>query len=82
MLQAQKIGFQGVPFFVFDAKNAISGAQHEETFLKTLQKVWDEGSFDAKVTVLNTNESNSCGVEGCNEYSLQHNLRKYLIFII
>jgi protein disulfide-isomerase len=33
----------------FDAKYAISGAQHE-TFLKTLQKVWDEGTFDSKVT--------------------------------
>ncbi|WP_254906711.1 hypothetical protein [Flavobacterium sp. FPG59] len=40
------------------------------SFLKKLQKVWDEGAFDAKVTVLNTNEGNSCGVEGCNEYFL------------
>lgn len=66
MLEAQNIGVQGVPFFVFDAKYAISGAQHEETFLKTLQKVWDEGVFYSKVTVLNTNEGNSCGVDGCD----------------
>lgn len=66
MLEAQNIGVQGVPFFVFDAKYAISGAQHEETFLKTLQKVWNEGAFDARVTVLNTNDGNSCGVEGCD----------------
>jgi hypothetical protein len=36
------------------------------SFLKKLQKVCDEGMFDAKVTVLNTNEDNSCGVEGCD----------------
>ncbi|OUD37092.1 DsbA family protein [Flavobacterium sp. FPG59] len=66
MLEAQNIGVQGVPFFVFDAKYAISGAQHEETFLNTLNKVWEEGSFDSNVILLKTTDGDSCGVDGCD----------------
>lgn len=66
MLTAQKIGVQGVPFFVFDNKYAISGAQHEETFVKTLEKVWEEGQFESKITILNPTSENSCGIDGCN----------------
>jgi predicted DsbA family dithiol-disulfide isomerase len=36
--QAKQIGVQGVPFFVFDNKYAISGAQQSETFLAALYK--------------------------------------------
>ena len=64
--QAQAIGVQGVPFFVFDNKYAVSGAQHVETFVNTLEKVWEEGKFDSKVTVLNTTDGDSCGIDGCN----------------
>ncbi|MFT5252711.1 MAG: putative DsbA family dithiol-disulfide isomerase [Flavobacteriales bacterium] len=63
---AQQIGVQGVPFFVFDNKYAVSGAQHVETFVKTLEKVWEEGNFGPQLTVLNTNEGDSCGVDGCD----------------
>ncbi len=63
---AQKIGIQGVPFFVFDNKYAISGAQYEETFVKTLEKVWDEGQFESKITILNDKNTASCGIDGCN----------------
>jgi protein disulfide-isomerase len=45
---AQNVGVQGVPFFVFDNKYAV-GAQHIETFVKTLEKVWEEGDFDSKL---------------------------------
>jgi predicted DsbA family dithiol-disulfide isomerase len=63
---AQQIGIQGVPFFVFDNKYAISGAQHEQTFLQTLEKVWEEGSFTKKVTELGDANGERCDVEGCN----------------
>jgi protein disulfide-isomerase len=63
---AQKIGIQGVPFFVFDNKYAVSGAQHIETFVKTLEKVWDEGNFTPQIKILNTPDGESCGIEGCN----------------
>jgi len=38
--EAQQIGVSGVPFFVFDRKRAISGAQPEEQFLSTLQEMY------------------------------------------
>jgi protein disulfide-isomerase len=66
MLTAQKIGIQGVPFFVFDNKYAVSGAQHVETFVKTLEKVWEEGQFDSKITILSSTTGDSCGIDGCN----------------
>lgn len=64
--QANAIGVQGVPFFVFDNKYAVSGAQHVETFVQTLEKVWEEGNFDSKVTLLNTEPTNSCDINGCD----------------
>ena len=63
---ANSIGVQGVPFFVFDNKYAVSGAQPATAFLETLQKVWQEGKFDSKVTLLNTTEGDSCGIDGCD----------------
>lgn len=63
--QAQSIGVQGVPFFVFDNKYAISGAQPATTFLQTLERVWQEGNFDSKVTMVNTTKENSCDIDGC-----------------
>jgi len=66
ILEAQSIGVQGVPFFVLDNKYAVSGAQHVETFVKTLEKVWEEGNFVSKPTLLNTTDGDSCGIDGCN----------------
>lgn len=37
---AQQIGISGVPFFVFDQKLAVSGAQPPETFLGAMEQVW------------------------------------------
>lgn len=39
---AQSLGVRGVPFFVFDMKYAVSGAQPVDVFTQTLQKVWEE----------------------------------------
>lgn len=66
IVMAQKIGIQGVPFFVFDNKYAVSGAQHVETFVQTLEKVWEEGQFESKITILNSASGDSCGIDGCN----------------
>lgn len=63
---AQNIGVQGVPFFVFDNKYAVSGAQHVQTFVQTLEKVWEEGQYDSKPTLINTPDGDSCGIDGCN----------------
>jgi protein disulfide-isomerase len=40
--EAQNIGVQGVPFFVFDRKYAVSGAQPVEVFLQTLETAFAE----------------------------------------
>ena len=40
--EAGQIGVRGVPFFVFDRKYAVSGAQPEDVFTKTLETVWAE----------------------------------------
>ncbi|MES2555901.1 MAG: DsbA family oxidoreductase [Bacteroidota bacterium] len=37
--EAQQIGVRGVPFFVFDRKYAVSGAQPVEAFLETMNAV-------------------------------------------
>ncbi len=36
--EARRIGIQGVPFFVFDRKYAVSGAQEIDVFLKTMDQ--------------------------------------------
>jgi protein disulfide-isomerase len=64
--EANAIGVQGVPFFVLDNKYAIYGAQPASAFLETLEKVWEEGKFESKVTLLNTTDGDSCGTDGCN----------------
>ncbi|NPV55808.1 MAG: DsbA family oxidoreductase [Anaerolineae bacterium] len=38
--RGQVMGINGVPFFVFDEKYGVSGAQPAETFLTALQRVW------------------------------------------
>lgn len=45
-MQAQQIGVRGVPFFVFNDKYAVSGAQPAEIFLEVLQKAWQEKSAE------------------------------------
>lgn len=40
--ESRQIGVQGVPFFVFNNKYAVSGAQDSDVFLKTLQKAYAE----------------------------------------
>lgn len=39
---AGQIGVRGVPFFVFDRKYAVSGAQAPEVFLETMKKVTEK----------------------------------------
>ncbi|MBI3428584.1 MAG: hypothetical protein HY050_00695 [Actinobacteria bacterium] len=37
---AQELGATGAPFFVFDMKYGISGAQPVEAFAQTLEAAW------------------------------------------
>ena len=40
--EAEQIGVRGVPFFVFDRKYAVSGAQDSKVFLQTLEQAYAE----------------------------------------
>ncbi|WP_205504058.1 DsbA family oxidoreductase [Rufibacter psychrotolerans] len=42
LYHAQQVGVRGVPFFVFNNKYAVSGAQPTELFQEVLAKVWEE----------------------------------------
>ena len=57
-MEARNIGVRGVPFFVFDNKYAVSGAQAEEAFLETLEKSWEE--FQKQNSGLEISEGDSC----------------------
>lgn len=61
--RAQQVGAQGVPFFVFNNKYAISGAQPTDTFAEVLNKVWDEEKPVVEVSA----SAELCSPEGvCN----------------
>ncbi|RYY09950.1 MAG: DsbA family oxidoreductase, partial [Cytophagaceae bacterium] len=62
--EAQQIGVRGVPFFVFEDKYAVSGAQPSEVFAEVLDKVWEEGHPKTLPTVLAAGPA--CGPEGCD----------------
>lgn len=40
--EAQELGINGVPFFVFDRRLAVNGAQTSDTFLQALEQAWIE----------------------------------------
>lgn len=40
--EARQLGVSGVPFFVFDRRFAVSGAQPSAVFLQALEKAWAE----------------------------------------
>ncbi len=64
-LLARNIGVRAVPFFIFNDKYAVSGAQQPEVFSEVLQKSWEE--FSAGDNGLQIIEGQSCDVNGnCN----------------
>lgn len=65
MNTAGNLGINSVPFFVFNDKYAISGAQQPPVFLEVLEKSWKE--FSAGDNGLQIIEGHSCDAEGnCN----------------
>ena len=61
---AQQIGVRGVPYFVFEDKYAVSGAQPSELFSEVLEKVYEERK-PAKPALTMVADSDACGPEGC-----------------
>jgi predicted DsbA family dithiol-disulfide isomerase len=61
--EAQQLGVRGVPFFVFNDKYAVSGAQPTDVFKQVLNKVWEE----EKPTLIAEESQGFCTVDGvCN----------------
>ena len=58
--EANDIGVGGVPFFVFNGKYAVSGAQPPEYFLQTLQKSFEEWTIDHPSNDLNMSGDAIC----------------------
>lgn len=62
--EAANLGIQGVPFFVFDRKYGVSGAQPSEAFLQTLDKSFTEWRTANPEVKLNITEGQSCTIDG------------------
>ena len=56
---AAQIGVKGVPFFVFNEKYAVSGAQPSEMFLEVLNKVWSEQQRNVPIEIVKEEKENA-----------------------
>lgn len=64
---AQEIGVKGVPFFVFDRKYAVSGAQPVEAFQEVITKAYEEQK--PQIQIIDHHDDDdaaSCGTDGCS----------------
>lgn len=61
--QAAGLGVSGVPFFVFDGKYGVSGAQPREVFDQVIEKVRAEAQPVVQMVGGETDEA--CGPDGC-----------------
>ena len=59
--EAHALGIHGVPFFVFDRRYGVSGAQPAEVLRRVLDKVWDELPEEPERVA----DGPACGPDGC-----------------
>lgn len=65
--EGRQLGVQGVPFFVFDRKYAISGAQEAAVFESTIEKSFGEWAEANPASPFEVIEGQTCSVDGtCN----------------
>lgn len=62
--EASQIGVRGVPFFVFNRKYGVSGAQAPETFLETLGNSFAEWKKENPASKLDIIDGQSCTPQG------------------
>ena len=62
--EARQLGVQGVPFFVYDRKYGISGAQPLEAFEQTLNKAIEEYSAQSGIQMQNKSNGGACSIDG------------------
>jgi len=58
--EARELGIDGVPFFVFDGRLAVSGAQPAEVFSRALEQAFQQSAPSAALA-----EGAVCGPDGC-----------------
>lgn len=59
--EATRLGATGVPFFVFDRKYGVSGAQPPEVFAQALERSW----ADREPVLEVVGGADACGPDGC-----------------
>lgn len=62
--ESHKIGVRGVPFFVFDRKLAVSGAQPEELFVQTLEQAYAGWEGKNNIQLVDAPDAGSCEIDG------------------
>jgi len=62
--EAGNLGISGVPFFVFNRKYGVSGAQPPQVFLDTLKAAYEEWKKSKTVTLQTVAQGQSCDVNG------------------
>lgn len=66
---AQQLNVTGVPFFVFNNKYAVSGAQPGPVFTEVLDTVWAEEQKSPVLQVVGQPKSQAPDAEGCDDGS-------------
>lgn len=61
--ESQELGISGVPFFVFDRKYGISGAQEPKAFLETIQKSYTDWKANQPNIKLETTTGQTCSTQ-------------------
>ena len=62
--EAHQVGVRGVPFFVFDNKYAVSGAQESKVFLEVLEKAFPAWRKENPLPIFEIIEGQSCNPDG------------------
>lgn len=62
--EAQQFGISGVPYFIFNRKYAISGAQPKEAFMQALEKIQAEEQTVSPLETLNTDSQAAACEDG------------------
>ena len=62
--EAQQLGINSVPFFVFNRKYAVAGAQPPNMFAQVLDKAYGEWQEEQKQTLVQVANGESCTVDG------------------
>ncbi len=64
IFEAQQVGVRGVPFFVFNNKYGISGAQPQPLFEQTIEQAATEAGLKKQLKIVG-NPGDGCSIDGC-----------------